>query len=270
MIEGILVALAVVGAVALVLGILLAVMSYFFGIEEDDRVRLIRECLPGINCGACGYKGCDDYASALAAGEAAPNLCVPGASSVTEEIGEILGIKVEAPKGLVAFVHCNGVLEATGKKACYEGIVSCSAESLVYGGPNECRFGCLGCGDCASACPAGAICVNDVIAHIDTTRCLGCGLCMSLCPKKMITMIPQNAAVVVMCNSKESGAAARKACKNACIACKKCQKACPHGAMNIIRDIAVIDYEKCTGCGACADVCPTGCLKKVSFANREA
>ena len=62
-----LIAVAVVGAVSLVLGILLALFIRFFGIEEDKKVKEIRSCLPGINCGACGFKGCDDYAAALAA-----------------------------------------------------------------------------------------------------------------------------------------------------------------------------------------------------------
>ena len=49
----VLVALGVVAAVGLVLGVLLAVLSYFFGIEEDQTVKAVRACLPGINCGAC-------------------------------------------------------------------------------------------------------------------------------------------------------------------------------------------------------------------------
>ena len=52
----ILIAFIVVGAVALVAGILLALISRFFGVPEDKRVKELRECLPGINCGACGYK----------------------------------------------------------------------------------------------------------------------------------------------------------------------------------------------------------------------
>ena len=63
MIIDILVAFAVVSSVALLLGVLLAVISRFFGVEEDETVKKLRACLPGINCGACGFKGCDDYGS---------------------------------------------------------------------------------------------------------------------------------------------------------------------------------------------------------------
>ena len=261
----ILIAFAIVVAIGLFMGILLALVSHFFGVEEDKKLKQIRACLPGVNCGACGYKGCDDYAAALAEGSAKPNLCVPGAEDTANELGAILGIEVEAPKDVVAFVHCNGNCEATSKKASYDGISSCRAASMLFGGPEACRFGCLGLGDCASACPANAICVKDGIAHIDSGRCLGCGLCATVCPKSIISIVPKQARATVMCNNKDKGADARKACKNACIGCKKCEKTCPNGAISVQNNLAAIHYEKCTGCGACVSACPTGCLKSVSF-----
>lgn len=265
MLPAILTALAVVGAVGLLAGVLLALISHFFAVPDDQTVKALRECLPGINCGACGYKGCDDYAAALAEGRAKPNLCVPGAEGVANEIGEILGIEVEPPKDVVAYVHCNGNCTATAKKASYEGISTCFAASQLYGGPDACRFGCMGFGDCAAACPSGAICLQDGIAHVDTSKCIGCGLCETLCPKHVISMVPQETAVTVMCNSHDKGADARKACKNACIACRKCEKVCPHEAISVKDNLAVIDYTKCTGCGACVKECPTGCLHSVFF-----
>ncbi len=261
----ILIAFAIVSTVGLIAGILLALLSHFLHIEDDKTVKAIRETLPGINCGACGFKGCDDYAAALAEGKAKPNLCVPGGQEVASEIGSILGIAVEPPKDVVAFVHCNGNCDATTKKAIYEGVKTCRASSEVYGGPDTCRFGCIGFGDCAIACPSNAICMKDGIAHVDTSRCIGCGLCQTICPKKLISMVPQETAAVIMCNNKDKGAEARKVCKNACIGCKKCEKTCPQNAITVVDNLAKIDYDKCTGCGACIESCPTGCLKKVFF-----
>ena len=261
----ILTALGAVAAVALLMGVLLAIVTHFFGVEESQKFKDIRACLPGVNCGACGFKGCDDYASALAEGKTAPNLCVPGGEDTAKALGEVLGVEVESAEKLVAFAHCNGNCEATSKKADYTGISTCRAASMLYGGPNACRHGCLGYGDCAAVCPASAICVKDGIAHIDASLCLGCGLCASVCPKNVISMVPKKDDVVVMCNSKDKGADARKACKNACIGCKKCEKTCPNGAIKVANNLASIDYEKCTGCGACAASCPTGCLKSISF-----
>lgn len=256
-------ALAVVGGVGLLAGVLLTVVSRFFAVPENETVKKVRACLPGANCGACGYKGCDDYASALAESGAKPNLCVPGGQDTANALADVLGVEAGAAKSVAAFVHCNGNCEATSKKAEYDGIVSCRAASMLYGGPDACRFGCIGLGDCASVCPADAICVRDGIARIDTERCLGCGLCSETCPKKLISMIPKQNSVAVMCHNKDKGADARKACKNACIGCKKCEKLCENGAVSVKENLAAIDYEKCTGCGACAEGCPTGALKNL-------
>ena len=263
MIIDILIALGVVGAVGLLAGVLLALFSHFFGVAQDEREKALRENLPGINCGACGYKGCDDYAVAMAEGKAKPNLCVPGAADTAKTLGAILGVEVAPPKDVVAFVHCNGTCEATSKKMIYDGVKTCRAASGVYGGPNSCTYGCMGFGDCAVVCPANAICIDDGIARVDSSKCLGCGLCVNTCPKNIISLVPQDTKTVVMCSSKDKGALARKLCANACIGCKKCEKTCPEGAIRVENDLAVIDYDKCTRCGLCAEVCPTKCLKKV-------
>ncbi len=261
----ILIAFIIMLSIALLAGILLSIFSHFFAVAENPLKKQIRQCLPGINCGACGFKGCDDYTDALLSGNAGPNLCIPGAQAVADEIAAIIGVEPEPLNDVVAFVACNGHCDAIAHKAVYEGLNTCKAAGMVYGGANACQFGCLGFGDCAKACPANAICMRDGIAHVNTSRCLGCGLCAETCPKHIINMLPQNTRTVVMCSSKQKGAEARKACKNACIACKKCEKACPHGAIAVKNNLAVIDYSKCTNCGTCVAECPTGCLKTVFF-----
>ena len=265
MIVDVLIALAVVAAIGLLLGILLAVCVQFFGVEEDEQVKKIRAALPGANCGACGFKGCNDYAEAVAKGIAKPSLCIPGAEATAKELADLLGVAVEEPVDLVAFVHCNGTCEIAADKAIYEGLSTCRASASIYGGPKACTYGCIGCGDCAAVCIADAICLADGIARIDTSRCVGCGLCTKTCPKKIITLIPQETATAVYCSNHDKGADARKACKGACIGCKKCEKTCPEGAITVVDSCAVIDYTKCTGCGLCTEGCPTGCLKKTHF-----
>ncbi len=265
----VLLALVVCGVVAIILDVLLTLISHFFSVKEDETVLKIRACLPGVNCGACGYKGCDDYAAAVAEGTAKPNLCVPGAETTAQEIGDILGIEVEPPKDVVAYVHCNGTCQATQKKAVYVGIESCSAAASLYGGPESCNYGCMGLGDCAKVCPADAICLQDGVARVDTRKCLGCGLCEEACPKHVISLVPQETKVAVMCNNRDKGADARKACSNACIGCKKCEKNCPVQAIAVKDNLARIDYEKCTGCGLCVSNCPTGCLHHTSFPDLE-
>jgi NAD-dependent dihydropyrimidine dehydrogenase PreA subunit len=46
-------------------------------------------------------------------------------------------------------------------------------------------------------------------------------------------------------------------CSVGCIACRKCEKACPTGAIKIIDNLAVIDYNLCVNKGECFKVCPT-------------
>ena len=54
-----------VGGLALLFGLLLAVASKVFAVKTDERLEKIRACLPGSNCGGCGYAGCDSLAAAI-------------------------------------------------------------------------------------------------------------------------------------------------------------------------------------------------------------
>ena len=259
----ILTALLVVAAVGLLAGILLALASHFFRVEEDETVARVREALPGANCGACGYAGCDSYAEAVASGAAKPNLCIPGAAAVADQLAGILGVAVEASEAGVAFVACRGDCNARAKKADYEGVDSCAAAGMLFGGPSACVYGCMGCGDCASVCPSDAICVHNGLAHVDPRRCIGCGLCAKTCPKHIISIIPKTATTVVMCSNEQKGAVARHSCKNACYGCKKCQFTCPEKAITVTNNVATVDQSKCTGCGECIEVCPTKCARRL-------
>ena len=62
----ILIATLIVAAVGLLCAAMLVLAAKFFAVSEDETEKSIRECLPGANCGACGYAGCDGYAKALA------------------------------------------------------------------------------------------------------------------------------------------------------------------------------------------------------------
>ena len=244
-------------------GVILALAAHYMSVPVDERQVKVRASLPGANCGACGYTGCDAYAEALAKGEAKPNLCVPGGSNVANAIAEHLGVEAGELCEVMPYVHCNGTLDAAERPAEYEGHASCAVMTMAGGGPMGCKYGCLGGGDCADACPTDAICVKSGVARIDRELCISCGICAEVCPKHIITMIPKSAAVAVSCSSRDTGAVSKKNCKNACIACKKCEKACNYDAIKVIDNLAVVDYEKCVKCGACAEVCPMGCIAKL-------
>lgn len=261
--NGILIALAVIAVLGLVASLLLSVASHFMKVKEDETAKQLRACLPGINCGACGYKGCDDYAASLSKGEAKTNLCIPGADAVAAEIAGILGVVAEDVVEKIAFVRCNGTCDAVKEKNIYYGVDSCVAKMQLYGGQNECKYGCLGSGDCANVCPNDAICLKDGIARIDRRKCVGCGICVAVCPRGIISLIPDIKNTVVLCNNNDKGAIARGACKNACIGCKKCELNCPEKAIKVENNLAVIDYDKCTGCGTCIELCPMHSIKRI-------
>lgn len=265
MIESILIAVAIVAGIGLFCGILLALASHFMAVKVDDKKEKLRACLPGVNCGACGYTGCDGYAEALSKGNVPTNLCVPGADAVSKKIAEVLGVEFEDVIEQVAFVRCNGNCRATTQKQIYEGISSCAAANLIYGGDGACTYGCLGYGDCAKACPQNAICISDGVARVDTRKCIGCGLCTKVCPKKLIALFPDVERTVVMCSNHEKGAITRKKCTSGCIGCKKCELNCPQKAVTVINNLATVDYDKCDGCGLCAENCPVKCIKIADF-----
>ena len=50
----ILIAVIVLGAIALVSALILYIVSKKFAVQEDPRIGQVAELLPGANCGGCG------------------------------------------------------------------------------------------------------------------------------------------------------------------------------------------------------------------------
>ena len=96
------------GAMGLFFGLLLAVSSKIFHVDQDERLPEITEALPGANCGGCGYAGCSNFASAVIAGEAPCTGCVVGGPEVAAKVAAIMGVDVGAMERTVAHVNCRG------------------------------------------------------------------------------------------------------------------------------------------------------------------
>ncbi len=258
----ILIATGIVAAIGLLCAVMLVIASKIFAVKVNPKTEQIRGCLPGANCGACGYAGCDGYAKALAEEiEKDTTLCTPGAAKVAADVANVLGVAPADVTRKVAVVHCNGTCENTGKKAEYRGPQSCSAAKLIYGGDGKCIYGCLGLGDCVSVCEYDAIHIVDGIARVDINACTACGRCVKKCPNTLIEIVPVDKPVAVKCSNMDKGVVARKNCNVACIACMKCEKVCPTDAIKVENNLSHIDYSKCIACGACAEACPTDAIK---------
>ena len=128
-----------------------------------------------LNCGGCGYSGCEGYAKAVEQGSAPANLCKPGGPEAVTAISEIMGIEAVVAEREYAYVKCNGNCDACSDKFIYIGTKSCAAIEKFYNGKGNCSFGCHGMGDCAAVCDNNAIRIENGIAIIIPELCGGCG-----------------------------------------------------------------------------------------------
>lgn len=257
----ILAAVLTLTVLGLLFGLLLAVGSKIFAVEQDERIPQVQECLPGANCGGCGYAGCANLAEAIVNGEAAVNTCPVGGAETAQKIAEIMGVEAGETVKMTAYVRCSGGNNAS-RKYDYVGAIDCLAAMKVAGGPLECTFGCLGYGSCAKVCPNDAISIVDGKAVVNSDACIACGKCVSACPRNIIAIVPASNKTHVACVSKAKGGEVRKICQVGCIGCGICVKNCPHEAITVVDNVARIDYSKCQDCGKCAEVCPRKIITK--------
>lgn len=259
--------IALLGGIGAVGSVVLFLVAKKFRVDEDPRVALIEEELPGANCGGCGCKGCHDFAECCAKqGSLSGLYCPVGGGAVMAKIAGVLGVDASASVAKVAVVRCAGTAETkTSSGAVYQGPAVCAIKAM-QAGDYECQDGCLGCGDCLSVCQFGALSISEVtkLPVVDKARCVACGQCAGVCPRRLVELIPAGVKYYVACSNCMKGAVACKQCAVACIACGKCVKTCPCGAIQIVDNHAYIDQSKCEACGKCFEVCPTHAIRRQS------
>ena len=255
--QAIIFAIVSIGGLGIVFGAILGFASKIFAVDEDPRVGQVQECLPGANCGGCGYPGCGGLATAIVAGKAPVNACAPGGAKAAAAIAEVMGVVAEETEPTVAFVKCGGTCDKAQNKYDYDGIDDCIMAAQLAGASSKaCAYGCMGLGSCVKACKFDAIKIENGVAVVDPDLCVSCGKCVSTCPKHIIEIVPKKKKVKVQCSSKDMGKAVMSVCSAGCIGCKICEKTCKFDAIHVIDNIAVIDYDKCKNCGMCANKCP--------------
>jgi len=261
------------------LAFLAAVILYYisqkFRVYEDPRIDEVQEVLPAANCGGCGFPGCRNFAEALVKAETFEGLnCPVGGAETMAQAAKILGKEAPAVDPLVAVLLCNGSPEHRQRTSHYDGVLNCSIAHSLYGGDTDCSYGCLGHGDCVTACDFDAMYMdeNTLLPVIIDDKCVACGACVRACPRHLIELrkkAKKDRKIYVACQNCDKGGPARKACKVACIACGKCEKVCEFDAITIENNLAYIDSFKCTFCRKCVTECPTGSIIELNFPPRK-
>lgn len=247
-------------ALGILFGALLTIASRKFHVEIDPRVEEVRSYCSGANCGACGFAGCDGFAEAVVRGEAPVNGCKPGGNAAAQGIARVMGTTASDTEPLVARVLCQGSTAMAKERYIYNGIPSCRVAAGIAGGPKQCRFSCMGLGDCIAKCVFHAIHLEHSLCVIDPDVCTGCGACVEECPRGVIQLVPKSKSIFVQCRNTDVARVARDVCMTACIGCKRCEKTCQYDAVKVENGVAHIDPAKCVCCGECSKACPCHCI----------
>ena len=169
--------------------------------EEERRVAFVKcsgTCdKTGLKYNYTGLLDCRDAALAPGGGAAAcPHGCLGFGSCVAacnfDAIHVISGAALVDPLKCVGCSACSracprGLIEMIPAKASYA--VACSSKQKGKDVRAVCEAGCIGCGICAKQCEAGAVTVENNLAHIDQEKCVGCGKCAEKCPRKIIKLL---------------------------------------------------------------------------------
>ncbi len=262
-----------------ILGLLSAVILYFvaqqFKVIEDPRIDEVEGMLPGANCGGCGYAGCRQLAETMVKSDDMADLnCPVSESSAMAAIAKYLGHEATTVEPKIAVLRCNGTFAHRAKTNAYDGASSCAIASALYSGDSGCSYGCLGHGDCVTACKFGAMYMDPLtgLPVIIEEKCVACGACVKACPKKIIELRNKgknSRRIYVTCINKDKGGVAKKACSVACIGCGKCVKVCPFDAITLENNLAYIDFNKCKLCRKCVIECPTAAIVELNFPARK-
>jgi Na+-translocating ferredoxin:NAD+ oxidoreductase subunit B len=101
-----------------------------------------------------------------------------------------------------AVVLCSPNKKFSNQRLNYNPGQSCKIISQIYESINDCRFSCIGLGDCVKACSQEAIVIKNNTAVV-TNLCCGCGNCVEVCPKHIIKLMPLETNEYQICNNIE-------------------------------------------------------------------
>ena len=243
--DEILIPLAILVGLGVLFATILALAYKKLRVYEDPRIDKVEEMLPSANCGACGVPGCRAFAEKVVNNELNPGKCTVSSPDAIIDIANYLGIEASTETKRVARLLCAGGNNEAQNISNYKGGLStCRGEAIVAGGPKECSWGCLGLGDCEEICDFDAIHMNDDgLPVVDPVLCTACGDCVEVCPKELFTLMPIDQHLIVQCRSLLEGDLAENKCSVACTGCARCAADAAPGVIEIIDNLAVINYD---------------------------
>ncbi|MFH0946162.1 MAG: RnfABCDGE type electron transport complex subunit B [Planctomycetota bacterium] len=261
-VSAILISALILGSVGLVFGGLIAFANRTFKVYEDPRISGTVEFLPGNNCGACGFPGCQGFAEGLVQGKAEPSGCSVLGPEGVADVASYLGVDAGEKKKVVARLLCAGGTDVALQKAAYLGLPTCGAAAAVSGGGKGCPWGCLSLADCETACGFDAIQMSETgLPVVDPVKCTACGDCVEACPKDLFELMPIEQHLIVQCKNLLEGESAEELCKVACTGCGRCAADAKDGLIEIVDGLAVINYDKNDLAGVEAiGRCPTNAI----------
>jgi RnfABCDGE-type electron transport complex B subunit len=231
-------------AMAIVMTYILGWASKAFYVEVDPRIDDVNKALPGANCGGCGYIGCGEYAEAVVLKNAPVTKCTVGGESCAAMLAQIMNLELGETLPFRPVVHCGASYDdRLGRSLYLSGENRCMAANLVTD-IQGCIYGCLGFGDCYTACNYDAINLINGLATVDYEKCVGCGACAKVCPRNIITMTPfkYESILAVICSNKDTGKEVTRVCNVGCIACTACSRISDIFVME--NNLSVINYDK--------------------------
>ncbi len=239
-----LLAAGLMALLGLTLSAVLAVANRKLYVYRDPRIEQVEAMLPGVNCGACGLPGCPAFAQAIVDGGTSPGKCTVASEERRSEIAEFLGVDVGGEEKSVARLACAGGTHVARQRGRYTGVETCRAANLVAGGGKGCSWGCLGFGDCMVVCTFNAITMDSYrIPIVDDAQCTACGDCVEICPKQLFELHPVSHRLWVACKNLAFGDEAENECEVACNACGKCAADAPAGVVQIVENLARVDFR---------------------------
>ncbi len=252
----------VLGGVGLFFGFLIAMANKKLYVWEDPRIDDVEELLPSTNCGACGQPGCRAFAEAVVAGKVQPSNCTVMGPDDVADVASYLGVDAGEANKRVARLLCAGGKNEAARYSDYTGLASCKAAAAVAGGGKGCTWGCLGLADCEASCDQDAIYMNDdLLPVVIPELCTACNDCVIACPKDLFQLMPMEQKLIVQCKNLLKGDAAEDLCSVACNTCNRCVADSEPGVIEMINNLAVVNYEKNELTSPKAtERCPTGAI----------